>query len=98
MSNSPHSFKDYTGRSLADRPASEFSGQTVRGSCFAHERPDAVVFPDGVTDCVLQDCQLDNVVIPSGFTVVRGSTRRILAQPDGTDWIVDEDNQPVSPV
>lgn len=98
MSGSCHSHKDYTGRSLADRPASEFSGKTIRGMCLTQMAPDTVALPSGVTDCVLQDCQLDNVLIPSGFSVVRGSTRRFLAQPDGTDWIVDENNQPVSPL
>lgn len=98
MSGSCHSLKDYTGRILTDRPASEFSGKTIRGTCFSQERPDTVVFPEGVSDCTLLACNLDNVLVPAGFSVVGCSRRRFLVQPDGLDWIVDNDNQPVSPL
>lgn len=98
MTDSVHSHKDYTGRSLADRPASEFTGTTVRGTCFSQETPDSAVFPSGVTNCTLIACNLDNVLVPAGFSVVGCSRRRFKAQPDGLDWIVDNDNNPVSPL
>ena len=90
-----HSRKDYTGRNLQNEVFEE--GEIVQGSCFAQERPDTVVFPEDMTGVTFKNCNLDNCVIPAGNTVIDCWQRRILVQPDGLDWIVDADNQPVEP-
>lgn len=90
-----YSFRDFTNRSLLDRPASDFSGTTIRKSSFSQDKPDTQVFPAGSENITFEDCNTDNVLLPPGSTVVRGCHRRWLAQPDGFDWIVDENNTPV---
>jgi len=91
------SHRDYTHFNLED--AGEYlNNEIIRSSCFAQEKPDTVVFPSYVTNLTLVNCNLDNVDLPPGVTLIDCSHRRILTQPDGLDWIVDENNNPVEPV
>lgn len=99
MTDSVHSFKDYTGRDLSELPASEFSGQTVRRSCFSHETPDSVVFPPNMIGATFVGCNLVNCVIPSGNTTDSSCiVGRSLVQPDGFDWWIDAEGNPISKV
>jgi len=93
-----YSYKNFAGHILTHLPASDFIGITIRGSCFSHETPDAIVFPDGSKDMTFEDCNIDNVLLPPNSTVIRGCARRFKAQADGTDWIVDAQNNPIGPL
>lgn len=88
--------KDSTGRSYRSWPAEAFSGRIFVGYCFSQELPDTDVFPDGATGATFVNCNLDNCLIPGGSTVSGGSQRRFRAQQDGLDWLLDDDDQPVS--
>ena len=91
-----YSHKNFTGQYLTQ--AADLGGQTIIGSCFSHEKPDTVVFPDDMAGVTFIRCNLDNVVIPPGNTLVECQIRRFLAQDDGLDWEVDENNNPLNPL
>ena len=88
------------GQDLSDRPASEFNNSIIIGSCFYQEnKPDSHIFPEDMTGVVFQKCNLDNVFIPAGNTIkVSNTDKRIKAQNDKEDWIVDKDNKPIEPM
>lgn len=67
-------------------------------SCFSQQKPDTVIFPEEMTGVTFINCNLDNVLIPPGNTVEGGLHRRYLTLEDGTDWIIDENNNPVEPL
>lgn len=90
-----YSRKDFTGQILIDR-VDLVPGLIIERSCFSHETPDTQVFPAGMTGVTFRGCNLDNVFIPPGNTVMPCcSTRRFKAQADGRDWIVDRKNNPI---
>jgi hypothetical protein len=93
-----HSFKDYTGLSLKGYDKSDFTNQTIKGTCFSQEKTDSDIFPDGTANVTFIRCNLDNVVLPSGSTI-DGETinRRIKVQNDLMDWEVDEQDNPIRP-
>lgn len=88
--NDEYSFKDFTNRDLLS--ASDLSGETIYASCFSQSDLDRVVFLSEMTGVTFYRCNLDNCVIPDGNTTIDCSQRRIQTQPDGTDWLVDADN------
>lgn len=67
-------------------------------TCFSCEKPDTHLFRENLTGVTFYNCNLDNVFIPEGNTVIGGSQRRYEVQDDGKDWIVDEDNNPIHPI
>lgn len=75
-----------------------FSNSTLVGWCCACTEPDTKVFPDGCVDVVCQSCNLDNVLIPEGVTLVGCSTRRFALQADGRDWFLDAEGNPTAPL
>src|SRR3990167_1381756 len=90
--NDDYSFKDFTGRSNL-----EVSG-IIYGSCFSQEIPDNHIFPDNMTGVTFIKCNLDNVFIPNGNTVIDCSQRRYQVQNDLNDWILNSDNTPKEPI
>lgn len=95
-SDPKYSFKDFTGHDLSDRK--DMDNLTIEGSCFSHETPDAAVLPTSLKNTTFIDCNLDNVLIPAGATVIRGSTQRFQVQADGEDWVIDGKGTPIEPV
>ncbi len=91
-----YSFKDMTGWDLADRR--DMDGKVIFGSCLAHETPGAPTLPANLKGATFIRCNLDNVRVPAGNTVIDCSTRRIKAQNDGEDWVLDASLKPVEPV
>ena len=87
------SFTDYTGRNLSD---CAIEGDIIESSCFSQEMPDSHIFPEKMKGVTFRRCNLDNVYIPPGNTVENCSQRRFKAQDDGEDWLVDENNKPLS--
>jgi len=107
--NEKYSYKDFTGVSLDSIGLSEINNSTVRGSCFYQEtsltasRRDEIerhVFPETMTGVVFDRCNLDNVYIPSGNTVLPSCSKRLIqVQNDLEDWILsDADLSPAEPV
>jgi len=86
--------KDFIGMRTVSIP----DNVNVYGSCFSKEVPDTVVFPDNMAGVTFYNCNLDNVVIPSGNTVVGGSNKRFKVQNDLNDWLIDELDKPTMPV
>jgi hypothetical protein len=86
------SFTDYTGKILNDL----IIEGTIEGSCFSQEKPNSVIFPYDMQNITFIRCNLDNVFIPDGNTVIGGSQRRFMAFDDGYDWLVDENNNLIS--
>lgn len=88
--------KDFTGQDLTKKVIA--NGTVIFGSCFSRESPGGIAFPPGMTGVTLVRCNLDNVFIPPGNTVVDCSQKTFIAQNDLCDWIVDGSNKPVEPV
>jgi hypothetical protein len=88
------SLKNFSGQSFEK----DLSGLTIFTSNFAQEIPDTQVFSPKMTGATFVNCNLDNVLIPPGNTVIGGTQRRYQAQSDGQDWIVDANNVPTEPL
>ncbi|MDI6732311.1 MAG: hypothetical protein QME16_00060 [Planctomycetota bacterium] len=100
--NDKYSFKDFTGRILLDVDIAELEGTTIIGSCFSQELPIEVakgrveVFPKGLKNITLINCNLDNVEIKKPDWVIIGcSERNFKAQKKGDgsddgDWLISE--------
>lgn len=91
-----HSSMDRTGLDLRGNGVKD--NMAIVGACFSQENPDTHVFRESLTGVTFINCNLDNVYIPSGNTVIDCSQRRFKCQVDGYDWIVDENNNPVTPL
>jgi hypothetical protein len=73
--NTQYSQKDYTGKTFTNRPASDFNNKTITGSCFYQPNStdqviEVNVFPANVTGVTLIACNVDNVKLPAGVTLV----------------------------
>lgn len=101
--NQKYSYKDFTDKSFTDIPAEEFNNSEVVGSCFYQQaNSDTVIFPDYMIGVTFSRCNLDNVHIPSGNTVIMAGPdkcchRKIKVQNDLMDWILDDSLKPVEP-
>lgn len=94
MSNQ-YSNKDFTGQYLVDK--NDMDNLVIENSCFSNEIPNVHIFPESMVGVTFVDCNLDNVFIPPGNTIVNGSHRFFKVQDDGQDWIVDPDTlEPIS--
>jgi len=100
MINQKYSFKDFMGHNFSTANASEFNNTEIVGSCFYQEnKPDAEIFPSGMTGVTFKRCNLDNVKVPAGNTVESDCcNRKIKVQNDLEDWVLDGTNSPVEPV
>lgn len=94
--NEKYSYKDFTQKSLAHLDASEFNNSEIIGSCFYHETP-TEVFPPDILGVTFTKCNMDNVILPEGNTIVGGCHRMLKLQNDLEDWIIDKDGNPVEP-
>ena len=112
--NTKHSFKawPYHNLSFKDKSAEEFSNSIIRGACYYQEAeynedslsttpkdPKVDIFPDGMTGVIFDRCNLWNVIVPPGNTVLPNcGIGRIRVQNDWQDWILGTDNKPVEPM
>lgn len=85
------SFKNFTNQILGD---ADLSGKVIYSTLFYSETPNTKIFPDDMTGVTFIKCNLDNIIIPEGNTLIESSNISFKAQDDGRDWIL-EDGQPV---
>lgn len=88
-----YSFKSLMNRSHTDE--TDMSNLIIYMSSLYNEQPDSRIFPSGMTGTTFINCNLDNLIIPPGNTVIGGSHIRFKAQEDGFDWELDQNNQPI---
>ena len=88
------SCKDFTVDTFVDIP----DGSYVYGSCFSCETPDAKMFRASMRNVTFRNCNLSNVFIPAGNTVIDCQTDRYEVQNDLNDWIVDDNGYPLKPL
>lgn len=103
--NEEYSFRafPYHDVSFKGVPAEDFNNTIIRGSCFYQEWRENEnvikdIFPDGMTDVIFVNCNLDNIYIPPGNTIQDGTNKRIQVQNDFQAWILDNDLKPVEPM
>ena len=107
--NETHSFKDYMHLSFVAADTADWNNSTVKGTCFYQEAGinasalsdiEKHIFPAGMTGVIFERCNLDNVFVPSGNTVLPDCSVRIIqAQNDLEDWVLDNVSlAPVEPV
>jgi len=102
MTNKTYSFKNFMDQDLRGHDPKGFAGEIV-GTCFAQqERPGELppydVFPAGVTGVTFVRCNLDNVRVPDGCTVEKGTNKVIRVMNDLDDWRCNEKGEPIEPM
>jgi len=94
--NDEWSFKNFSNMHV---PVNQMpSDIVVYSSIFYHEEPDYSPFPEGMTGVTFVKCNLDNLIIPPGNTVIECSQKRFKAQNDLNFWEIDENNLPTVPI
>lgn len=86
------SFKNFTNQDLSDRA---LSGKVIYSTVFYNEKPNSEIFPPGMKGVIFIKCNMDNLVIPEGNTLIECTQRKFEAQEDGKDWLLDEDGNPL---
>ena len=87
--------RDFTGD---NKTISIPDGAVVYGSCFSRETPGATVFDPTMTGVTFRNCNLSNVFVPPGNTVIDCQVTRYKVQSDKEDWVVDDKDAPVEPL
>lgn len=70
-------------------------GTVVYSSSFYSEEPNRRIFRNNMRNVTFILCNLDNLHIPPGNTLIDCKNRRFKAQNDGHDWEVDKNNKPI---
>ena len=103
--NEKYSFKDFSGRDFSKLdPKKEFNNTEIVGSCFYQEnKPFSEIFPALMTGVTFKRCNLDNVKVPAGNTIItedweKCCNKQIHVQNDLRDWEVDKDLKAVKPL
>lgn len=103
--NVKYSFKSFNEMSFKDVPVEEFNNTTIKGSCFFQAFPleskkePVDIFPDGMTGVTFIACNLDNVWIPPGNTLIDCTNKWIVLKNDGYNWEKDKSTKkPKKPV
>ena len=104
--NEKYSFKafPYHGLSFKNVNVKEFNNTIIKGSCFYQEWVEGDsnvikdIFPDGMKGVTFINCNLDNIYIPVGNTILGSSHKKIAVQNDLSDWILDNQLKPKIPM
>ncbi len=97
--NQKYSNKDFTNFVMTDADTKELNNTIIRNSCFYQDGViDRHIFPEKMTGVIFEDCNLDNVYIPTGNTIKGGTHKNILVQNDGSDWVLDARAKPKEPM
>lgn len=86
--------RDFTTDRFVDIP----DGADVYASCFSCEVPDTQMFRADMRGVTFRNCNLMNVHIPAGNTVIDCQTESYRVQNDLNDWLLDGEGNPVKPV
>lgn len=89
--------RDFTNQDLRDRKDLDFDGAVIYASIFCNETPDAEIFRSAEKATFIR-CNMDNVAIPKGATLIDCTQRRFMVQNDGNDWLLGEDGLPEKPM
>lgn len=93
---------ELSGKILSNRPVKELpgfvEGAVIYATDFSWEQPDSETFPKGMTGVTFVKCNLSNVIVPEGNTIIDCIQTRFKVQNDRNDWIIDKDNLPVKPL
>lgn len=92
--NEKYSLKDFTGLDMSVEPIEGI----VYGSCFSQEEPYRHIFTEDMKGVTFLKCNLSNVFIPEGNTVIDCKQIRFEVQEDGKDWYINEDGSPTKPL
>lgn len=87
-----YSDKDMTGQDLSNNK--DMNGIVIHNSCLSNEEPNAPMLPSDLKNVTFLACNLDNVFIPPGNTVIDCSMRKFKVQNDLRDWEIDDSNKP----
>ena len=100
-----HNTLEYGGKREHYVPVEEFNNTTIKGSCFFQAFPleskkePVDIFPDGMTGVTFIACNLDNVWIPPGNTLIDCTNKWIVLKNDGYNWEKDKSTKkPKKPV
>lgn len=86
--------KDFTGKSLKDEHI--LPGTNIYASVFYQEnKPDEHIFPEDMAGVSFYNCNLDNVYVPLGNTIIGGTHKNMMVQNDLRDWEIDETAKPI---
>ena len=97
--NKKYSYLSHKRKSFVETSPSDFSNSIIVGASFYQSAPYTVVFPEGVENCELKNCNVDNCVLPSGFSVSGSTTNKhFKVQNDGENWIVSDKLAPIAPM
>ncbi len=106
--NDKYSFKDFTHQSFKDAKDLK-SGTVIYASVFYQEADEKAtkkediqkhIFPETMIGVTFVNCDLNNVFIPSGNTVIdiAERTKLIKVQNDRSDWYLNDDLTPKEPL
>lgn len=107
--NEKYSFKDFGGQSFTSLDPTEFNDTCIKGSNFYQEAKEddsdvmKSIFPAGMTSVEFVRCNLDNVAVPVGNTLLTTGSEKstnlaIKVQNDLEDWILGVDGKPKEPL
>jgi len=96
--NEKYSYKDFLQKTFTETDPAEWNDTEVIGSCFAQEKPNTEVFPNGIRNVRFIKCNLDNCIVPVECTIEGGTHKLIQVQNDLEDWLLDELLNPVEPM
>jgi hypothetical protein len=73
----------------------DMKGCVIYASSFYNEKPNSTVLPSDLSGTTFIKCQLNNVIVPNGVTLIDCDTRKFQVQNDGFDWWLDNDGNPM---
>lgn len=90
-----YSLKGWSGHNFDDK---DLNGKVIYASSFYSEEPGTKIFKDDLVATFVK-CNLQNIVIPVGVTLIDCQTDWFKSQNDLEDWKIDKDTkEPVEPL
>lgn len=87
-----HSFKPYSGREFSEIDLNDL---VIYQTNFTQETPDKPIFNEKMTGVTFVKCNLSNVFIPDGNTIIDCIQTRFKCQKDLNDWEIDDSDKPL---
>lgn len=90
-----YSLKGWNGHNFEDK---DLNGKTIYASSFYSEEPGTKIFKDDLVATFIK-CNLQNIIIPVGVTLIDCQTDWFKSQNDLEDWKVSKDKlEPIEPI